>query len=150
MEEHPATYQTLFLVTGILAIISCIPIPLNFLNYAVAIVVFGLSVYLLVKFSAEKARRKGAILLVIASVLEALFYVALFVAMGSAFKSGTDAQALIKDMSNSQLGSMVGGILIGLVCALASWIVRIVGTVFMFQNYSREKRSATDQFNSQF
>lgn len=150
MEEHPATYQTLFLVTGILAIISCIPIPLNFLNYGVAIVVFGLSVYLIVKFSADKPRRKGAILLVVASVLEVAFYIALLVAMGSAFKAGADASALIKDMSNSELGSMVGGILIGLACALASWIVRIVGTVFIFQTYSREKHTAEDQFNSQF
>ncbi|WP_179396235.1 hypothetical protein [Lacticaseibacillus absianus] len=144
MEEQSTvqTYQTLYLILAILGVISCVPLFL-YGTIGLGLIVMGLSIYLLVKLPKGK-RRTGALLLVIASALEVAFWVILVATVGS-LAAMSDLASEASKLTDSQAITMVGGILGALLVAFVSWVIRIIGVIFSFIAYGREKQLDFDQ-----
>ena len=137
------TYETLYLILGILAIVSCVPLP-AVINLIMGLAVFGLTLYMLITVPKGGKRRSTLILLLVASVLELLFYLIVFALFGGLIATTALADS-VEHHNEGQMMSMVAGLLGSLVLAFASWVVRIVGTVFAFITYSSEKQQAFDE-----
>ncbi|WP_225046513.1 hypothetical protein [Lacticaseibacillus kribbianus] len=147
-EEQPkATYATLYLVIAILGVITCTGFG-GVANIALALVLFGLSIYLLVKVPREdKKRRTALILFIVATALQIVFLVIAISSVGRVVADLSNLEKELDALSDNQAVQMVGGLLASMIFGFASWVVRIIGTVFAFIGYNRERKLAFDQEN---
>ncbi|KRK71113.1 hypothetical protein [Lacticaseibacillus nasuensis] len=130
--------KTLFLVNAILGVISCV-IP-GIITTIISVVILGLSIYQLVKLPKTGKWRTSPVLLIIATALDLVTAVISATQAGKAIAAG----ALTNQVEDGHLvKGIIGGLMIVAVLAIASWIIRIVGTVFAFIAYSRANKALT-------
>lgn len=133
---------TLFLVNGILGVVTAIPFFI-WIGVPLSLGMLGIAIYQLVALPKGERYLTSPILITVAVGLEFVGIIGL-VATGVSWAGVSD----LNHMSDGQTASMVGGLLLWLVLLFASWVVRIIGTVYAFLGQTRVKRelmAATQQ-----
>ncbi|WP_461225485.1 hypothetical protein [Lacticaseibacillus suihuaensis] len=146
-EESKQTYQTLYLILAILGVITCTGFG-GVANIALALVLAGLAIYMLVKIPrGDKKRRTALILFLVATGLQIVFLVIAISSVHSVVTNLNNLKEELDALSDKQAVQMVGGLMASMIFGFASWVIRIIGTVFAFIGYNREKKLAFDQEN---
>lgn len=129
------TLATFTLVVAILATIT----DLFDIYLVLTIVILGFSIYLLRKVPKELKAKRGALLLIIAT---ALHLVTAMLVLGTLGVTALNVGEMAEKLTESQAISMMGGIIVSLLLAFVSWVLRIVGTVFAYMDYIKLKTLA--------
>ncbi|WP_262315116.1 hypothetical protein [Lacticaseibacillus parakribbianus] len=146
-EESKQTYQTLYLILAILGVITCTGFG-GVANTALALVLAGLAIYMMVKIPrGDKKRRTALILFLVATGLQIVFLVIAISSVHNVVTNLNNLKEELDALSDKQAVQMVGGLMASMIFGFASWVVRIIGTVFAFIGYNREKKLAFDQEN---
>ncbi|MCX2455224.1 hypothetical protein [Lacticaseibacillus nasuensis] len=127
--------RTLFLVQGILGCLTALPI--FYLGWPMSLAALGIGIAQLIQLPAGQRWRTAPVLMVVATSLEILFWLGLIVTVGSVTGWQTTADG---SLSNAQTLRLVTGIGAWALVAIASWVTRIVATVFAFIAYARANR----------
>lgn len=143
MMENTRQLAAWTLGVAILGIITCLPFGLSFYGI-LSIVVCAFSIYLFVKIPRDAKATRGALLIIIASAIMLIGMIAVLVAAGGDLNSLNSVSTSTTDYTNVDW-SIVGPAAIGGLLFVASWIVRIVGTVFAFIDYSKLKKATVTQ-----
>lgn len=140
MMEKAKQLSTWTLVVAILGIVTCTPFGLSF-NGFLAIAVCAFSIYLVVNIPRDAKATRGAWLMIGASAAMVVSILVVYIAAGV----NPNAIANMSPTSPNVDWSGFGPVAIGGVLAIASWVVRIVATVFAFMDYSKLKKVAATQ-----
>lgn len=126
---------TLFLVNGILGVVTAIPFFI-WLSIPLSLGMLGIAIYQLVVLPKGERYLTSPILITVAVGLELVGIIGL-VATGVVTMAGVSE---FDHLTDSQAASFVGSLLLWFVLLFASWVVRIVGTVYAFLGQTRVKR----------